>query len=88
MSSFHAAIPALILALSGCMGQQVVVPKEVKVPVPVACIDALPPAPQVASDAELLAMDDFDLVLRLALDRKRLEASYGELRALAGACVR
>lgn len=79
---------ASLLLLGGCAAQQVVVPQVVKVPVPVPCMEALPEPPAVAGDAELLALDDYGLVLTVARDRKRLEAAYAELRAAAQACVK
>lgn len=63
-------------------------PKEVRIPVPVPCIDRLPDEPAVASDAELLALDDYRLVLTVAKDRAAVLAAYRELRATAQACVK
>lgn len=74
-------------AALGC-ANQVQIPEKVLVPVPVACMDKLPDAPDVSADTALLALDDFALVLTLAQDRKRLEVAYAELRAVAGACVK
>ena len=79
---------AVSLLLAGCATQRVEIPTIVKVPVPVACLERLPESPAVAGDAELLALDDYGLVLTLARDRKRLEVAYGELRAVAQACVK
>ena len=76
-----------IFLLAGCASDPKL-PEVVRVPVPVACIEALPEAPETARDAELLALDDYRLVLTLARDRAALAASYGELRALAEACVK
>lgn len=79
---------SLILLAAGCGGREVVVPEVVKVPVPVPCLEALPEAPVIAGDAELLDLDDYALVLTVARDRKRLEVAYGELRAAAIACLK
>jgi len=78
-----------LVAMAGCSSWgQVQLPTEVRVPVPVPCLDALPPSPKVANDEQLLALGDYDLVVTLAKDRKALEAAYLELRAAAGACLR
>jgi hypothetical protein len=74
-------------AITGC-ATQVQIPEKVLVPIPVACLDRLPDAPSVSKDAELLALDDYALVLTIASERKLLEVAYGELRAVAQACVR
>lgn len=81
-------LASLMLALLAACAAPVRLPEVVRVPVPVPCLDRLPDAPAVAGDADMLALDDFDLVLTLARDRKRLEVAYGELRAVAGACVK
>lgn len=73
--------------LAGCQTMQPM-PKEIMVPVQVPCLERLPDAPATASDAELAALDDFRLVLTLARDRAALTGAYGELRAMAKACVR
>jgi hypothetical protein len=72
---------------AGC-ATQVHIPEKVLVPVPVPCLDKLPDAPAVVGDAELLVLDDYGLVLTLARDRATLTAAYGELRAVAQACVK
>ena len=63
-------------------------PTVVKVPVPVPCLERLPEPPAAATEAELLALDDYRLVLTLAKDRAAVLASYLELRAAAQACVK
>ena len=73
--------------MAGCT-TPVQIPEKVLIPVIAPCIDRLPDAPEVSVDAALLALDDYELVLTLARDRKRLEIAYGELRAVATACVR
>lgn len=85
MRSLAASLAVLLL---GACASQIQLPKEIRIPVPVPCLDALPPEPMVSTDEQLLAMGDFELVLVLAADRKALEVSYVELRAAASACVR
>ena len=80
-------VVSLCCIAAGC-ATQVQIPTVVKVPVPVPCLDRLPDAPATASDADLLALDDYGLVLTLARDRASLTAAYGELRAVAQACVK
>jgi len=80
-------LASLCCIAAGC-ATQVQIPTVVKVPVPVPCIDKLPDAPAVAGDAELLVLDDYGLVLTLARDRATMTAAYGELRAVAQACVK
>ena len=72
---------------AGCAGSPAV-PEVVKIPVPVPCLERLPNAPTTATEAELLALDDYRLVLTLAKDRAAVLASYLELRAAAQACVK
>jgi hypothetical protein len=78
---------ASLLLLAGCASDHKL-PEVVRVPVAVPCIERIPEEPETARDADLLALDDYRLVLTLARDRAALAASYGELRALAEACVR
>ena len=80
-------LASLCCIAAGC-ATQVQIPTVVKVPVPVPCIDKLPDAPAVVGDAELLVLDDYGLVLTLARDRATMTAAYGELRAVAQACVK
>ena len=76
-----------LCCVAGC-ATTVEIPKVVKVPVPVPCIETLPPSPTVTADAVLAVLPDYDLVLTLALDRKYLQQGYAELRAVATACVK
>lgn len=78
---------SLCCIAAGCASSPSV-PTEVRIPVPVPCLDRLPEAPAVASDAELLGLDDYRLVLTIAKDRAAVLAAYRELRATAQACVK
>ncbi|HEX6992395.1 MAG TPA: hypothetical protein VF151_10935 [Gemmatimonadales bacterium] len=62
---------------------------EVKVPVPVACLDAsqLPKAPVLQSKTALASLDDYNLVLEIAAEREELIAYAGELEALLSVCA-
>lgn len=61
-------------------------PKEVRVPVPVKCIDQVPQRPSMLSDGELLAMDDYGLVIALARDRRIRQGYEIELETLVQGC--
>lgn len=72
-------------ALAGCAsGPQI--PKEVRVPVPVSCIDQVPQRPSMLSDAELLALDDYGLVIALARDRRVRQGWEATIEALLEGC--
>lgn len=72
-------------ALAGCAsGPQI--PKEIRVPVPTPCIDQPPAKPSMLSDAELLALDDYGLVIALARDRRVRQGYETELEAVVEGC--
>lgn len=84
------AIAALAL-LTGCAGQQTVeIPKEVRVPVPVPCVKAedRPTRPQLRTDGEILALDDYKRTLAMWEDRRTRQAYEGELEAVVEGCSR
>lgn len=72
------------LLLSGCAA----VPESVTVhvPVPVSCIEVVPVRPSLLSDAQLLALDDYALVLSLAHDRRVRQGYQAELEAVIAGC--
>lgn len=81
----------LALGLASCASQpQVQVPREVKVRVPVPCVDAAqrPQAPAVATLDDLLAMDRGTRTLRTVADLERLRAYARELEAVVEGCSR
>lgn len=65
-------------------------PDVVKVPVPVACIqpDQVRPAPVLASNAALRAMDPFDRYRTIAAERAELAAWVMEVNPLLQLCTR
>ncbi len=77
----------IALLLSGCT---TTVYRDVKVPIPVPCVEAsgLPAAPVIPNNDALSALDDYRLVLQLATDRLELLRHNGELSALLKACVK
>jgi len=84
---------ALLLFVTGCAApppQVVREAVEVRVPVPVACIDAvdLPAAPRLAADAELARLPDAELVLTLEQQRRLLREYRNRAEPLLAACAR
>lgn len=81
------AVAAACLALlAGCQSMPGM-PTTVDVPVAVSCLPAvMPPRPEVFTDAELLKMDDFRLVIALRQNAARLGDYLSELEALLRAC--
>ena len=63
------------------------VPDEVRVPVPVPCVDVVPARPMLTFE-ELAAAPVFDQVRGLIVDRARLIVAVDELRAQLEACRR
>lgn len=81
----------VVLPLASCETVQTVeVPKEVKVPVPVACIDPkdVPERPQLRTEADLMAMDTYRRTLAAWQDLKRWEAYGAQLEVIAQSCSR
>lgn len=81
------AVAAACLALlAGCQSMPGM-PKTVDVPVAVSCLPAAMPArPAIYTDAELLKMDDFRLVIALQHNAARLGDYLAELEAILIAC--
>jgi len=59
----------------------------VNVPVPVPCVQRAPDRPALASDADLDAMSDYQLVFALWRDRLQRIGYEAELEALVTACA-
>lgn len=76
---------ALVVVLAGCASGPEI-PREVRVPVPVPCIDEAPVRPSLLTDAELLALDDYGLVIALARDRRVRQAYELALEAAIAGC--
>ena len=76
---------ALAALLAGC--QSIGLPTRVDIPIAVSCLPAtMPIRPDVYTDAQLLAMDDFHLVIALQQNAARLTDYVAELEAILLAC--
>lgn len=82
-----AVLVAAILP-AGCTQQRVVVPKEVRVQVPVPCVAERPKRPEFRALADLLLMDQYSRTLAAWADLKRHEIYTAELEAVVEGCAR
>lgn len=71
--------------LAGCASAPTV-PDVIRVQVPTPCIEVAPTRPIMLSDAQLLALDDYGLVLALAQDRRVRQGYQLELEAAVAGC--
>jgi len=71
--------------LLGCSHTQSV-PDVVHVPVPVSCVGDVQAKPQFQSDAELLALTDYGLVVSLARERRLYQGWTATLEAILAGC--
>jgi hypothetical protein len=85
-----AVLVVVTVPLSGCSSSPVEVPREVKVPTPVACVDQakIPAKPAVRSESDLVAMDRYRRTLASWSDRLKLQAYAAELEAIVEGCSR
>ena len=86
----------LVLACAGSLAgcgtaprepEPVVRTVEIRVPVPVPCIAAMPARPQIYSRAEILALPNAEAAERLLAQDNVLKSYVGEIEAVAGPCV-
>ena len=82
------ALLALLLAASGCASPptSIEIPREVKIPVPVPCVDEPVDRPAFVTDGELAAMDDYALIISLAADRLARQQYGARLEAVIAGC--
>ena len=75
--------------LAGCAGGPVI-PATVRVPVPVPCLEVpdLPKLPSIRTDAEILALPDYQSVIAVWVDRIKMRDALAERDALLIACAR
>ena len=74
---------AAAAALAGCTTAP---PATVDVPIPVSCVREAPRPPALVTDAELRAMNEYQLPLALWRDRLQRKGYEGELEAVLSAC--
>ena len=79
---------AAMLIISGCAATPTAIPIKIQVPVPCITRDQLPVAPKAAADADLLKLEDGDLVLQVAQDRLEYRRHSIEMTAIAEACIK
>ena len=85
------ALVACAVPLASCSSRhELQVPKEIKVPTPVACVDAAkrPQKPALRTEDDLLAMDRYRRTLAAWSDLKKQEAYLAELEAVVEGCSR
>lgn len=77
----------LTLTLAGC-ASTVKIPEEVKVPVPVPCVDAqdVPAPPPLHTEADLLAMDPYRRTVALWVDYVQLLVYKQKLEVITNRC--
>lgn len=75
---------ALIVPLTACTTPA---PQVIRVQVPVPCVVELPPVPAITTGGELLAMNDYRLLITIARERLVLLSYAEELRASAQGCL-
>lgn len=75
-----------IVAAAGLAACSTVPPEAVHLPIPVSCVREVPRPPALATDAELRAMNDYQLPLALWRDRLQRLSYEHELEAVLQAC--
>lgn len=76
----------ILVCCAGCSSVPTA-PKEVRIPIPIPCLTFAPIKPSMLSDAELLALDDYGLVIALARDRRIRQGYEAELESVIEACT-
>lgn len=79
----RASSAVLVALLAGCWETAPVV----RVPVPVPCVKQRPARPHLVTQAELVAMNDAQVVLSLEQHRLLSEGYIGELEAVVDVCA-
>lgn len=89
----YAAAVALLLVTLGCASiEPVKIPEKASVATAIACLDAAAIAeleracPRLRSDAEILALDDYQVVVALRSDRAKAQICIQKLQAAAASC--
>ena len=74
--------------MAGCAATLPSVPTEVRIPVPVACIDKLPDKPSLFTDEQLSKMGDGELIISLRIDQLNARGYIAQADALMTACIK
>ena len=85
----RATVVLWIALLAGCETFRPLppAPQSVTLPVAAACLPAaLPARPRLLTDAELAKLDEYDLPVRLFIERERLRFYADDLEAVLKAC--
>jgi hypothetical protein len=85
----RAAVLMLAALLSGCSSLRTIVqpPQRADVGVAVSCLpEKMPVAPKLYTDAELVALDEYKLVLALWHNSDTAQSYIRELEAVLSAC--
>ena len=77
-----------VLSMMGCAATLPAVPAEVRIPVPVACIDKLPEKPSLFTDDQLVKMGDGELIISLRIDQLNARGYIAQADALMTACIK
>jgi hypothetical protein len=72
----------VLLALSGCAA----VEPTADVPVAVSCVKARPAAPDLRTEAEVLALDDYKAIKGYASELQKRDKYIGELEDVVTVC--
>jgi hypothetical protein len=80
------AMLAVVLLLTSCARERIVI-QEVKVPVPVSCIETVPEVRQMESGNLVKEDSTFDKVKAVLIDIKQLQSENNILRAALSGCL-
>jgi len=88
MRFVNGALPVSIAMLTGCSSLPATRTVDVKVPVPVTCLTALPARPAFMTDAQLKAGSDYQVVNNLLADRLARQYYISQLEAALTGCLK
>lgn len=80
---FFVAVVLVVVLLAGCATP----PQVQEVPVAVSCVKTRPVRPQLRTDAEILAFNDYGAVLALRADRDKATIYIRELEDVVEVCA-
>jgi hypothetical protein len=83
----YRVVAGVIGLIAGCSSQPAIQTVEVKVPVPVACVESMPDRPTIQTQAEIVKLPDFDAVFQLNRAVLQWEGYGATLEAVLQGCV-